>query len=135
MTCLFPVLLFFSTLLAAPAPLPSSTQIPRLESEKNVGLAALEEGNFPEAKKRFEAVRRLAPGEPLGWADGAIVELRGKELAQARSLLSQAVKLAPGDARVLALEGTLRELEGNFPGAVEAYEKAAAANPKDLISR
>src|SRR4029077_18346069 len=39
------------------------------------------------------------------------------------------------DARVLALDGTLRELEGDIAGAVEAFAKAAAANPEDLASR
>jgi pyruvate/2-oxoglutarate dehydrogenase complex dihydrolipoamide dehydrogenase (E3) component len=37
-----------------------------------VGLAALEEGNLAEARRRFQTVRELAPAEPLGWANGAV---------------------------------------------------------------
>ena len=36
---------------------------------------------------------------------------------------------------MLALDGTLKELEGDAAGAVEAFAKAAAANRKDLASR
>ena len=72
---------------------PPETDLPRLESAKNVGLAALEEGNLDEARRRFETVRELAASEPLGWADGAVVALRAKDLARAKALLSEA--LAP----------------------------------------
>ncbi len=113
----------------------SPTDYAALEAAKNVGLAALEEDRLPEASKRFEAVRKLAPAEPLGWANGAVAAMRGKDLAAARKLLVEAAKLAPGDARVLALEGVRRELSGDSAGAVEAFEKAAAAQPKDLASR
>jgi len=66
-----PVLLFLlwisvlSPLESAPAP---PADISRLEAEKNLGLAALEQGEPGEARRRFEAVRRLAPAQPLGWS-------------------------------------------------------------------
>jgi Tfp pilus assembly protein PilF len=128
---------FFGTLLlaAAIAPaLPSGPDIARLEAARNVGLADLEEGNLAEAAKRFEAVRRLAPAEPLGWADGAIVAMRQKDLAAAGKLLAEALRLAPADPRLLAIDGFRLELAGDRPGAIAAWEKAAAANPKDLAS-
>ena len=124
----------FSSLLFSPDAL-SPSELSRLEAEKNLGLAALEEGDVAQARRRFEAVRRLAPAEPLGWADGAIAAMRAKDHAQAKKLLAEASRLAAADSRVLALEGTLRELEGDSAGAVEAFEKAAAINPKDLPSR
>ncbi len=123
-------------LLAAPA---SSSVVAsdllRLQTERNVGLAALEEGNLPEAKRRFEEVRRLAPSEPLGWAGGALAAMRGKDLAGAKALLSQAERLGPDDARIAALHGTLAELSGETDAAIDAFEKAAARDPKDLPSR
>src|SRR5262250_2249836 len=79
----------------------------RLEADKNVGLAALEEGNVPEATHRFESVRQLAPGEALGWANGAVAAMRSKDLASARKLLGEANRLAPGNGQVQALRGTL----------------------------
>jgi tetratricopeptide (TPR) repeat protein len=106
-----------------------------LQSAKNVGLAALEEGNLAEAARRFETVRRLAPAEPLGWADGAVTALRAKSFGEAKSLAAEALKRAPGDARVLAIEAARAEAGGDAASAVSAFERAAAANPKDLSSR
>ncbi len=124
----------FSSFLFSPNTL-SPAELSRLEAEKNLGLAALEEGDQAQARRRFEAVRKLAPAEPLGWADGAIAAMRAKDQAQAKKLLAEASRLATADSRVLALEGTLRELEGDSAGAASAFEKAAAINPKDLPSR
>ena len=126
------VLLVLSVLLAA---IPGESDLSRLESAKNVGLAALEEGKLDEARRRFEIVRRLAPAEALGWADGAVAEMRAKDLERAKSLLAEALKRSGNDARVLALEGTRRELAGDAAGAVEVYEKAAAADQSDSASR
>jgi tetratricopeptide (TPR) repeat protein len=114
---------------------PAAGDLSRLQAEKNLGLAALEEGNVAEARKRFETVRKLAPEEPLGWADGAVAAMRGKDLAEAQKLLAEALRLSPKDALVLALEAQRLELTGNAPVALDAYERAASANPKDLASR
>ena len=123
-----------SFLFAAPEG-PSQGELSRLEAEKNLGLAALEEGDAGEARRRFQAVRRLAPQDPLGWADGAVAAMRGKDLPEAKKLLAEALRLAGKDGPVLALEGTRLELEGDRPGALEAFEKAAAADARDLASR
>jgi tetratricopeptide (TPR) repeat protein len=114
---------------------PSPAEIASLQTARNVGLAALEEGNLDEAARRFEAVRRLAPADPLGWADGGLAAMRGKDLAGAEKLLAQALRIAPGDGRVLALEATRRELAGDRAGAVAEFEKAAAASTGDVVSR
>ena len=130
--------MLFLLLLLLPlrfAAVPSDSELTRLESARNVGLAALEEGNLDEARRRFDAVRRLAPAEALGWADGAVVEMRAKAPDRAKNLLAEALRRAGNDAPVLALEGARRELEGDAAGAVDVYEKAAAADPSDLASR
>ena len=114
---------------------PSSSDLSRLQAAKNLGLAALEEGKPEEARKHFETVRALAPEEPLGWANGAVAAMRSKDLQGATKLLARALELAPRDARVLALDGTLRELAGDAGGALEAFGRAAEVNPKDLASR
>ena len=125
--------LLASRLLLAAVPLPPDAA--RAEAEKNVGLANLEENDLAGAAARFAAVRKLAPGEPLGWANGAVAALRAKDLGVAKTLLLEARRLAPGDARVLAIEGARAEAAGETSAAIAAYEKAAAANPKDLSSR
>ena len=92
----------------------------KLQADRNVGLAALEEDDLPEAARRFEELRRLAPNDPLGFADGAIVALRQKDYAAADRLLQEALRLAPSDPSVLAIEGKRRELSGDAAGAIAA---------------
>jgi tetratricopeptide (TPR) repeat protein len=117
------------------APPLSPADLLELQSARNVGLAALESDDLPEAVRRFGEMRRLAPSDPLGWANGAVAAMRAKDLAVAARLLAEALRLSPGDARILALEGTRREIAGDAAGAIQAYEKAAAAAPKDIASR
>src|SRR5262249_13412105 len=93
------------------------------------------EGMRRGAGRRCDWVRGLARREPLGGADGAVVAMREKDMPRAKTLLGEARRLAPGDSRILALEATLAELTGDFPAAVEAARKAAAANSRDLASR
>ena len=120
--------------LAVSAAPPSPSDTLKLQTARNVGLAALEEGNLVEAAARFETIRQLAPSEPLGWSNGAIAALRAKDAALAARLMTQALLLSPDDARVLALEAARRELAGDRAGAIEFYEKAAAASPRDVAS-
>jgi Tfp pilus assembly protein PilF len=126
--------LLLALAVSAAPPSPSPQDVLRLQAAKNVGLAALEEGQLAAAAAQFEAIRRLAPAELLGWCNGAVAALRAKDAALAERLMTQALILAPGDARVLALEAARRELAGNRSGAIEFYEKAAAASPRDVAS-
>jgi tetratricopeptide (TPR) repeat protein len=125
-----PAVLF--TLLAAASP--SAADLRTLQADRNVGLAALEESDLAEATRRFADVRRLAPSDPLGWANGAVAAMRARDLETAGKLLTEAVRLSGGDPRVLALEGARRELAGDPDGAAETFERAAAASPKDVAS-
>jgi tetratricopeptide (TPR) repeat protein len=136
MPVVFPLFALWAGVFSPPATAqPQPADIPRLEAEKNLGLAALEQGDPGEARRRFEAVRRLAPVEPMGWANGAVAAMRASDLPAARKLLGEAMRLSPADSRVLALDAALRELEGDTAGAVEGFAKAAAGNPEDLPSR
>jgi tetratricopeptide (TPR) repeat protein len=126
------LLVFLADVIAAS---PSPADLRTLQADRNVGLAALEEGNPAEAAKRFDEVRRLAPSDPLGWANGAVAAMRAGDLPGAARLLAQALRLAGDDARVLALEGTRQELAGDPAAAIPSWEKAAAASQKDAASR
>ncbi len=116
------------------APL-AAPELARLQTARNVGLASLEEGKLDEAARQFEEVRRLAPAEPLGWADGAVAAMRGKDLATAGKLAAEARRLAPLDPRIAALSGVLVEQSATPDAAIDFYERAAAGDPKDLASR
>lgn len=137
MDALFLAVAALLALVVSPAPAASAPDFDpgKLQAARNVGLAALEEGNLPEARKRFEEVRRLAPGEPVGWADGAVAAMRGRDLPEARKLLAEAERIAPADPRIAALRGTLDQLSGKIDAAIEAYEKAGQGDARDLASR
>jgi tetratricopeptide (TPR) repeat protein len=113
---------------------PSTAELRSLQADRNVGLAALEENDLAEASRRFADVRRLAPADPLGWANGAVAAMRAGDLESAAKLLAEALRLSGGDPRVLALDGARRELAGEPAGAAETFERAAAASPKDVAS-
>ncbi len=134
---MFPVFLFalLAPVAAFAAASPSASDIRTLQSDRNVGLAALEENDLVEASRRFAEVRRLAPSDPVGWADGAVAAMRARDLETAKTLLAEALRLAPGDPRVLALEAARKELAGDNAGAAETYERAATAAPRDVASR
>ena len=132
---MFPVFLFALLAPFAAAASPSASDIRTLQSDRNVGLAALEENDLAEATRRFAAVRRLAPSDPVGWADGAVAAMRARDLETAKTLLAEALRLSPGDPRVLALEATRKELSGDTAGAAATYERAATAAPRDVASR
>jgi predicted TPR repeat methyltransferase len=55
----------------------------------------------------------------------------GGDLISAIDLLQQTVEIAPGFAAAWFELGELRELDGDRDGAVAAFEKALAADPKD----
>src|SRR6266851_3940171 len=102
------------SLVLASAPAPSPSDLSRLLAEKNLGLAALEEGNLADAKKRFEAVRRLAPAEPLGWADGAVAA-NPKDVAS-RWAAARLAAEEPGNRprAIREIEGALGEAPANL---------------------
>jgi hypothetical protein len=126
-----PAVLFAILIAASPSPADLRT----LQADRNVGLAALEENDLAEASKRFAEVRRLAPSDPLGWANGAVAAMRARDLGTAAKLLVEAVRLSGGDPRVVALEGARLELAAEPALAAEAFSRAAAAAPKDAASR
>ena len=84
MPVLLPLLFLWINVLPPLASAESQpADVSRLEAEKNLGLAALEQGDPGQARRRFEAVRRLAPAEPLGWSNGAVAAMRAPDLPRA----------------------------------------------------
>ncbi|HPA95438.1 MAG TPA: serine/threonine-protein kinase [Thermoanaerobaculia bacterium] len=116
---------------ARQAALPHSAAAARFYAE---GLAAL---RLREAVKAREQLVRVVEIEP-GFAPAraalarALAELGYQNAAVAAA--EQAVAAASGLAReeTLAIEGTLRELSGQWPAAVETYRALATLRPDDL---
>ena len=117
---------------AAVVPAPD---LARLQEARNVGLGLLEQCYLFKSQKLFDEVRRLAPADPLGWADGAVAALRAGDPAKAATLMAEALHVTPSNSKVVALEGVRREQAKETAGALSFYDKAVALDPKDLVSR
>jgi tetratricopeptide (TPR) repeat protein len=78
------------------------------------------------------AERAAAIAAPGSWAAAAAEALRaeaGGDLAAAAAAAGRAAELAPEDARLWHLLGTLLRRQGDHPGARGAFERARAARP------
>lgn len=99
-----------------------------------VGIAALDAGLHDRAEENLNKAVASVPGEPAGWANRALLYLRlpAPDLANARSDLERARKLAPNDPDIEAMFGFLAEREGNLQAALDHYRKSYQATPENL---
>jgi VCBS repeat protein/ASPIC/UnbV protein len=96
------------------------------------GLAALQVGDDIRADGKLAEVTRLAPGEPAGWINWGVLALRQRNLDTAAQRLERARTLAPENARIYKLLGTLESNRGHAAQAIDNYRKAAELDPGDL---
>jgi Tfp pilus assembly protein PilF len=97
-----------------------------------IGLAALQVGDDVHAENKLAEVTQLAPGEPAGWANWAILALRQRNYDFAGQRLEQAHKLAPQDDHIYSLLGVLEDDRGHSAEAIADLRKAADLNPRNL---
>lgn len=112
-------------------PSPSSPQYKELVSAFYVGLGALESGEGRAAAK-FQRVTELAPDEPAGWANLALLQLRNNELDAAAQNAEKARVLAPQNAAIESLLGLIESRRANSAAAIEHLKKAAQLDKNDL---
>ncbi|HEX3128188.1 MAG TPA: FG-GAP-like repeat-containing protein [Thermoanaerobaculia bacterium] len=120
---LLPVLL----LAAAPGPLPEHAV-----ELRNLGIAQLENEQPAQAEATFRELMKVAPADPLPYADLAVSLLRQQKYDAAMEALDQALALAPkppGRADLLALRGDVLQWSGKAEEALAAYRQATAADP------
>ena len=101
----------------------------------HVAVAALSVGDDATADARLATVTKLAPGEPAGWANWALLALRQRNFDVAAQRLGRARELAPKNAHVIQLAGVLARNGGRTADAIEDFRKAVAIDPHDVQSR
>jgi Tfp pilus assembly protein PilF len=118
----------------SPAKLPqrSSKEYQTVVSAFYAGLAALQVGNDVYAEIKLSEVTRLAPGEPVGWANWGVLALRQRNFDAAAQRIERARDLAPEDGHIYNLLGALESNRGHSAQAIAALRKAADLNPQDL---
>jgi hypothetical protein len=130
--------LFCVALLAAPfvfgAAL-SPEQASRILSEKNIGLAQLEEGKSAEARKTFLRLSQLVPGEALPWANAAVAALRGGDLGSADKLLASAMAAGPPSAELWMIAAAIENAKNRPEPMRTDLARAAALSASALEAR
>jgi tetratricopeptide (TPR) repeat protein len=97
-----------------------------------VGVAALDARQDGIAQAKLERAVALIPGEPAGWANLGLLNLRGNNFEQAQRDFDRARQLAPDSGAIAALLGQLAQAEGRLPEAVAFFREAAKKTPNDL---
>ena len=88
-------------------------------------------GDLPQAVAEWQRVRELLPHHHLGYFQAGRLLARQDKLAEARSLLSQAVALRPDLSPGWLELGKLSVREGQWEAAVEDYERARKLLPEN----
>src|SRR5215470_9049028 len=99
------------------------------------GLAALQVGDDARADAKLALVTQIAPDEPAGWANWAILALRQRNFDLAEKRLQRARDAAPEDGHIDYLLGMLESSRGRSAEAIGHFRQAAERRPADLRSR
>lgn len=89
---------------------------------------------YADAVKAFDKLTKLVPDEAQLWADYADAQAmaNGQSLAgQPAKLLDKALAVDPNNAKALALAGTAAMERGDYPVAIQHWEKLLKLMPKD----
>ncbi len=113
-------------------PVKGSTAYNDAVSSFYVGLAALQVGHDIYAEEKLEALTRLVPGEPAGWANWGVLALRQRDYENAAQRLQKARDLSPNNDQIYYLLGLLESGRGNSGEAIANLRKAVELNPQNL---
>ncbi len=95
-------------------------------------LAYADRGNLKAAMQSVREARELDPRALMPLRTEIDLTLRARDLARARQLLELAQSLAPQDAQLLHLRGTLLQGGGDVEGALRSYARALELDPRQL---
>ena len=84
------------------------------------------------AKEYLTRSTQIAPGEPAGWADLGILQVRQQQFDGAFQSVDKARSLDPSESRIEALLGLIESRRGKLPEAAAHFKKAIALDPHNL---
>ncbi len=97
--------------------------------ELRLGWSTNQENSIGEAMKFYSDAKSIATDHPDVLALGAYVQYFSGDSDLAKKLMQTAKKLAPESAEIVAFEGALYDLIGDFETAVVSYKKAISKSP------
>jgi Flp pilus assembly protein TadD len=95
------------------------------------GIAALEKGDAAAAKKLFDKVLTLAPGNVPTLINLGLIEYRQKNFSGAETLLRSAVRGAPESGLAWLVLGVVQYEQSKLDAALASLAMAAYLEPKD----
>jgi Tfp pilus assembly protein PilF len=113
-------------------PQPGSQQYTDMCSAFFLGLAGLQAGEDVRAREYLTRSTQIAPGEPAGWADLGILQVRQQQFDAASQSLEKARSLAPDNSRIEAMVGLVESRRGHLPEAIAHLKKAVALDAQNL---
>ena len=102
------------------------------ELQTLVGFAQFSRGKTDEALAAFAAAEKYSPGYPSAVLGEARVKASRQDFSGATTLVDQVLAKAPAQAEGLMLKGDLDRAQGNAKEAIDRYEKAVKAQPRNF---
>ncbi len=97
-----------------------------------LGLAGLQAGEDVRARQGLQRSTQIAPGEPAGWADLGILQVRQQEYDAAFASVDKARTLAPRNSRIQALLGLIESRRGKVQEALTHFRTATSLDRTNL---
>ncbi len=113
-------------------PQPGSVEYRDFISAFYSGVAAMEVGEDLRAAAKLEYVTELAPLEPAGWANRALMSMRRGEMETAKAHLAEALAVDPEGTYVPYLSGLMALREGRTEEGQQYLRDAVAADSTNL---
>ena len=129
---LVPILLVCGACRNSGLPKAGSKSYADLCSAFYLGLAGLQAGEDVRAKEYLTRATQIAPGEPAGWADLGILQVRQQQFDAAFQSVGKARSLDPSESRIESLLGLIESRRGKLTEAEAHLRKAIALDPHNL---
>lgn len=95
------------------------------------GITSFQKGDLAAAKKDFEKVLQLAPGNPPTMINLGLIEYRQKHYDEAQLILTKTVRVAPDAGLAWLILGAIEYDRDHLDAALAALAQAVYLEPKD----
>jgi tetratricopeptide (TPR) repeat protein len=97
------------------------------------GIGLLQQGDLKGAEYAFRKVTEAEPEYADGWVNIARALIQEGENDSAKVCVDRALQIDPSLDRVYYFKGLTQKTDGDYPGALKSFERAAAKYPRDRV--
>jgi Tfp pilus assembly protein PilF len=114
---------------------PDPTENPAWMRWNNLGIAYLDQLQYPDAIQAFSQVVKLRPDYADGYTNIGLTNISWEKYGSARASLEKALKLSPNNARALYYMARVEREAGHFEEEVADLQKVVAQYPQSRDAR